>query len=118
MGTFSFEFFSEVDIILEGVFSSGWVGNIAGVSDTGFGNGPCFITYGMNAGAKGFYPVEGIEDAENIDTTFGGTLNKIDIDIIGIGRVAHPVATAEEHLQKHVGHGFTQLIEALPRAFV
>ena len=62
-------------------------------------------------------PVEGVEDAEDIDALRGGFEDEFADHIVGIGGVADGVGGAQQHLEADVGNGGAQLAEALPRVF-
>ena len=60
-------------------------------------------------------PVEGVEDAEQVDAGLGRLLDERADDVVGIIRVADGVGGAQQHLEEDVGHALAQVGEAVPR---
>jgi hypothetical protein len=62
--------------------------------------------------------VQGIEDAEDIDTVLLRLLNEVVNSIVGQRRVGDTVGSTEEHLERDVGNGLAHLPESVPRILV
>ena len=61
--------------------------------------------------------VQGVEDAEDVDANFRGMGDKSAHQIVRVVAVAHEVLTAEQHLERSLGHEPFEYTDALPRVF-
>ena len=98
MCPFVFQSSCQIEVVLEVVLLVFRIQNIARVVNGYLGNTTGALPHGLNTGQHGLYPVERIEDAENIVTAFPGFLNKLLDKVIGIRFVAYCVGTTNKHL--------------------
>ena len=62
--------------------------------------------------------VEGIKDADDVNTCIHRSGNEAANHIVGIVLIAQKILSAEKHLQLGVGHMLAEKGQALPRVFV
>ncbi len=112
-----FQFLGKRNVIPQGILVSLGIGNIAGVAD-----GSLAYLAGLPDRLHGdrhpLGPVERVEDTEDVYAARGRFFNKPLNHVVGIVGVADGIGPAQQHLEQDVGHGFLQLVQALPRAFL
>jgi hypothetical protein len=62
--------------------------------------------------------IEAVKDSEHIHTIDSGQADKLGHHIVGVGGVPDSVSASDEHLETHIGTGFPDFSQALPRAFI
>ena len=108
----------QVEVVLQIVLRTRRIGDIAGIAKADFRQSLRPLAHRPNAGLHRLHPVEAVEDAEYVDPRFGRLLDEAYDQIIGIGRIAHGIRAAQQHLKANVGNGLTQLREPLPGIFL
>ena len=107
----------QVEVVLQIVLRTRRIGDIAGIAKADFRQSLRPLAHRPNAGLHRLHPVEAVEDAEYVDPRFGRLLDEAYDQIIGIGRIAHGIRAAQQHLKANVGNGLAQLREPLPGIF-
>mmetsp|Transcript_6121 Transcript_6121/g.15524 ORF Transcript_6121/g.15524 Transcript_6121/m.15524 type:complete len:645 (-) Transcript_6121:547-2481(-) len=107
----------QLDVVLERVVGASGIGHVASVGDRSLDH--CAAgAGGLETGQQRVQVVERVEDAEHIHATRDRLLAELRREVVRIGTVAECVVAAQQHLEGHVGHQRTQLLQAFPRAFV
>ena len=112
-----FQLLGHIDIILQGVLVPFRVQNVAGVADGGLADLVLLedLVHGhFHAGD----PVEGVEDAENVNAGAGRLPDEFPDEVVWVVGVAHGVGPPEEHLEGNIGDLFSQLLESVPGGLV
>src|SRR5882724_156071 len=112
-----FQLLGHGDVIFERIFWAARIENVAGVANGRFADRASF-EHSINGHAHVFDGVERIENAKDVDTLSVRFAYEFFDDIIGIGRIAHSVCAAEEHLEADIGYAAAQLAQAQPGIFV
>ncbi len=105
----------QAQVVVEGVELLGRVGQVGGVAQGHFRDGRPGLPYRLDGGPHLVDVVEGVEDAEDVDTGGRRLLHERVGHLGGVRRVAHGVAAAQQHLQADVRRGLPQRRQALPR---
>src|SRR5699024_9845751 len=74
--------------------------------------------HGLHGGLHAGYPVEGVEDAEDVYAGLGALLYEGVDEVVRVAGVADEVAPAHEHLEGDVRYLLAQHDEALPGGLV
>ena len=117
MGAGGFQLTGQVEIVFEGVLLFGRVAEIAGVTDRGLAQ-LAGLEHRVHGVAHVLDPVQGIEDAEDIDPRRRRLVHEVAHHVVGIVGVADAVGGAQQHLLQLVGHGVAKPCQAFPGAFV
>nr|RZI37400.1 hypothetical protein BJQ95_00159 [Cryobacterium sp. SO1] len=107
----------QAQVVVQGVEVLGRVEQVTGVADRDLGNTGAGVQHRVDGRAHLVDVVEGVEDAEDVDTGVAGLADEGIRYLGGVGGVAHRVAAAQQHLDVDVGQGLPQGAEALPRVF-
>ena len=110
-GAHLLELFDHLDVLVKGVHGRGGVGNGAGCHGAGLDG---LLDGDLEVGDV----VESVENADDVDAVADGGADKAADDIVAVVLVAQDVLAAEQHLQLGVGHGSTDLAQALPRILI
>ncbi len=108
----------ELEVVVERVELLGRVGQVAGVAERDLGDRRAGLAYGLDRRAHLVDVVERVEDAEDVDAGLGGLLDERVGDLGRVGRVAHGVASTQQHLQADVGRRLAHRREPLPRVLL
>ena len=117
IGTGILQFFCHLDIVVEVIFRTGRVENIAGIAKSYFGNLACF-TNGLYRFIHVIETVQAVEDTEDVDTVFRREFDEVLDDVIGVARIAYGVGTTDQHLKQDIRCLLTHLAQPFPRIFV
>lgn len=104
----------EAQVVVEGVEVFRRIQQIAGVAERHFGDGGPRVADRLDRRTHLLHVVERVEDAEDVDATGSGLRDERLGHGRGVRRVADRVATAQQHLDRHVGQRRTEFVEALP----
>src|SRR5215472_4816365 len=89
-------------VVLDRIFGTSFIENIAGVADGRFANRANFQD-GVDTDAHVFDRVERIKDAEDVDPLRVGLAYEFDDDVVSVGGVTDSVGPAQQHLKTNVG---------------
>ena len=109
VGTRLHHVFCEAQVIVQGVQVLGGVQKVSAVTQRHLGNRRVRGENRIDCGAHLVNVVEGIKNAENIDTRRGRFLHKRFRHFGGIGGVPHGVSPSKQHLNRNVGQRLTHL---------
>ena len=107
----------EPQVVVEGVEVLGGVEQVARVAERHLCNGVAGREHRVDGRSHLRHVVQRVEDPEDVDTGRSGLAHEGVGDLRRIRGVADGVAPAEQHLDVHVGQGFAEGREALPRVF-
>ncbi|SMX50740.1 hypothetical protein PEV8663_04786 [Pelagimonas varians] len=105
------------NVVFQVIFGAVRIQNIAGIANCALKH-PAGIQHRIHRHAHVFHPVQAVKHPEHINAGFRGLFDKELHHIVRIIGVAHAIGTAQQHLRHHIGHGFAQIAQALPRAFL
>ncbi len=111
-----FQLPGHADVILEVKLGALRIENVARVANRRFAYATGF-DYAIHGHAHVVYPVERIEDAENIHAGCGCLANEKLHHVIRIIGVTHGIGRAQQHLERNVRHARAQVGQPLPRVF-
>ena len=114
MGTQLLELLGQIDIVFQAVLGSARIEDVAAVADGRFAEF-VGVTDGVHGQAQIGQPVQGIEDAEKIDSGSGRFLHEGAHDIVRIIRIAYGIGGAEQHLKQDVRNPLAQRRQTVPR---
>ena len=112
-----FKLFCKVYIILQCVLVSFGVEYIAGVTDSGFAQGPTLLN-SCHGDLHVWDPVQWIKNSEYVDSSRCRFPDKSLNNIVRIICVSHGITCTKEHLEKNVWYLFTQSGQTLPRTLL
>ena len=104
----------EGQVVVQGVDGLGWIQEVSRVAQRHLGNGRSRGPDGLDGRLHLVHVVQGVKDAEDVNSAGRGFPHERIGDLLRVGRVAHRVAPAQEHLQADVRQCFAQLGQALP----
>ena len=107
----------EVDVVLERILVALRVEDVAGVADGGLEYLPG-LQHGVHGRLHARYPVERVEDAEDVYAVFGALVDEGAHEVVRVARVADEVRAAQEHLEGDVGYLLAEHDKPLPGALV
>ena len=106
----AFQFLGHAHVVLQRVLVAPRIEDVAGVADGGLAQA-AGAAHGLHRDLHVGQPVEGIEDAENVDALRRGLLDKCRHHVVGIRRIAHRVGGAQQHLETDIGDGLAKLAQ-------
>src|SRR5882762_3088935 len=112
-----FQLLGHGDVIFERIFWAARIENVACVANGRFADRTGF-EHRIDSDTHVFDRVERIENAKDVDALDARFAHEFLDDVIGIGRIAHSVCAAEEHLKTDIRYTAAQLAQALPWIFV
>ena len=112
-----FQLLGHRDVILERIFWTAFVENVAGIANGGLANGACFERC-IDRDAHVFDGIERIENAKDVDALGMCFADEFGDEIVGIGSVADGVGAAKKHLKTNIGNTLAQFAQPLPGIFV
>ena len=117
VGTTVSQLLCHLHIVVQGVLVPLGVADVAGIADGGLHQ---LVALGglVHGNLHAGNPVQGVKDAEHVDSPCGRLLHKAADHIVGIVGVAHAVGTTEQHLEGDVGDVPPQPVQPLPGTFV
>ena len=108
--------FGEFQIVIERELCFMLARQIAGITDRGLTHGAGLLNR-LHGHIHILRPIEGIEDAENIDARIRGAFHKILHHIVRIVRVADRIRGAQQHLQRDIRRRFAKQLQPPPWVF-
>ena len=112
-----FQLLAHGDVVFEVILGAVRIEDIAGVADRAFADLAGF-NHRIHGHTHVLYPVEAVEHAEHVHSRGCSGFHEMLHNVVGIICVAHAIGGAQQHLRHDVGHLFTDVAQALPRAFL
>ena len=117
IGTGILQFFCHADIVIEIIFRTGRIEDIAGIAEGDFGNLARFPD-GLHRFIHIVQTVQAVENTEYINAVLGRELYEILDHIVRVARIAYGVGAADEHLQQDIRCFLAHLAQTVPGIFI
>src|SRR5690606_11722087 len=118
VSTLGFEFPRQTHVVVEVVFAFFGIRYIARIADTGFSQSIRIIDHGPDTGLHVLYPVERIENPEQVDPVFPGFFDKGYDQIVGVRLITYSIGATEQHLQEDIGDLLPDQLQSCPWVFL
>ena len=112
------QFLGPAQVVVEGVEGLVRAGHVARVADRRLGHRVVGLQHRLDRRTDLVDVVEGVEDAEDVEPGVRRLVHEGVGDLQRVWGVADRVASAQQHLQRDVGHRLVQRVEPRPRVFL
>src|SRR5690606_17426773 len=102
VSTLGFEFPRQTHVVVEVVFAFFGIRYIARIADTGFSQSIRIIDHGPDTVLHVLYPVERIENPEQVDPVFPGFFDKGYDQIVVVRPITYSIEASVHHLQDDI----------------
>ncbi len=111
------QFACHLQIVLQVVFRSRRVQQVAGIADRALAD-LAGLDHRIHGDAHVRGPVQAVEDPEHVHAGLGRLAHEFLHHIVGVIGVTHPVRGPQQHLRHQVRHARAQVAQPLPGAFL
>ena len=113
MGPATHELLRQVDVVVERIALSSLVENVTRITDRDFADA-ARLPGRVDGHLHLLGPIQRIKNPKQVDAPLLGLEDELAYHVVGIGRVADRIRTAQQHLKQDVRNLLSQSIEPLP----
>ena len=117
VGPGRFDLLCQIHVVGQVVALPTLVQNVSGVTKADLGN-LSLLPHRVDRHLHVRQPVQGVENAEDVDSRIRSFFHEQPHGVVGIRRIADEALTPQKHLEEDVWNALTQLRQPLPRIFL